>query len=955
MKKVFWKRALAALLAVCLVTVFVPDALPRAAAADSEVHTHADDPDAEWIPLTLESQGEGEKDVLKAGETLVNNNRFPEGHYYLAEDMTLSGATTAGGFALYFAGTSVLCLNGHILDGKVYAESECDLTICDCGDDGAITRTSSSAAYIKSGGTLHLLSGTLSSKDGSGGGDQNVYVGGGGTFEMRGGTVSATNQNGVSGRGTIVISGGTITSNRDAVQASGAFTLSGSPVIIGGEAKDTASIYLGEDTLINLKDFTGAPHGQPYTVRTPDTSVHQFAEGAVSTDADSFVPRTAGLVTEYREGGELWFGEHVHQWDKGWTYNDKKHWHVCLGAGACGVDKYEAAEHTADPDEWKVDEATDQHYKTCSVCGAEFSRADHEWEKGEVAADGTRVDTCKTCKATRTVTLCGISGKVTTEAEEPVVGATVALKQGKNQVGESVTDTSGAYTFSNVNPGVYNVVATVDGKTVTILVTVSDAALQDQDLVVPQSDVSSALTVSGSSAPDIVVDGLQAEAVEQAEDNVSVSVTMSITCKDMIFKPDVEAGFINDEVRGGFTEAEKEEIDLRYFEIDVKKEVTTTAGATTSTKTENIGETKHVLTIVIPYSMGGRTNVAVHRYHDSAVEKLERLWSEPSEPEDGTFRADLEHNLIYIYANKFSTYAISSTNGNNAPEKEPEPVQENVNPYYPVAVPANPNGTVSVSPTSAAAGMTVTVTVTPSEGYVLDTLKVTQVGTGTAVEVTAGADGTYTFAMPAGGATVTAAFKEKEQEVEPPVCPSEQFTDIEETAWYYDAVDYVVEKGLMDGVDDTTFAPNDSTTRAMLVTILYRLDGEPAVTKNIPFSDVASGLWYSDAINWAAANEIVGGYGDDTFCPDRDLTREEAATILYRYASYKKYDVTTTAALTGYTDAASVRSYATAPMSWAVGTELINGTTATTLAPNGGAIRAQIATILMRFCENVVK
>ena len=185
--------------------------------------------------------------------------------------------------------------------------------------------------------------------------------------------------------------------------------------------------------------------------------------------------------------------------------------------------------------------------------------------------------------------------------------------------------------------------------------------------------------------------------------------------------------------------------------------------------------------------------------------------------------------------------------------------------------------------------------------------------------------------------------------------PSTRFYDVDQTEWYTTGIDYVVKNGLMGGVSETDFAPEAPTTRAMLVTILYRLDGEPAVTKNIPFSDVASGTWYSDAINWAAANEIVGGYGDNTFRPDRDLTREEAATILYRYAKYKEYDVTTTAALTGYTDAASVQSYATAPMSWAVGTELINGTSATTLAPNGGAIRAQIATILMRFCENVVK
>ena len=429
MKKVFWKRALAVLLAVCLVTVFVPGALPQAAAVDSEVHTHADDPEGtNWIPLTLEKQGEGKKDVLKAGDDSITDNKLPEGHYYLAEDMTLSSTTTEGGAALYFAGTSALCLNGHTLNGRFYAENGCDLTVSDCGETGTIANTGFAIAYIRSGCTVRLLSGTLSSNGGSIY-DQNVCVYSGGTFEMCGGTVIATKQVGVNSVGTLVISGGTISSDNDAIQHfGGTFTLSGSPVIIGGEADDTAGICLDNGTRIILKDFTGAPNGRPYTVRTPDTSVHQFAEGAVSTDAASFVPKTAGLVTEYREDGELWFAKHEHKWDEGWTYNDTEHWHACLGAGACDVGKNETAAHAADPDEWLVDEETDQHYKTCSVCGAEFSRADHSWTKGNIT-DGTRTDTCETCGATRTVKVYGISGKVVMTDETPVVGASVELRR----------------------------------------------------------------------------------------------------------------------------------------------------------------------------------------------------------------------------------------------------------------------------------------------------------------------------------------------------------------------------------------------------------------------------------------------------------------------------------------------------------------------------------------------
>ena len=141
----------------------------------------------------------------------------------------------------------------------------------------------------------------------------------------------------------------------------------------------------------------------------------------------------------------------------------------------------------------------------------------------------------------------------------------------------------------------------------------------------------------------------------------------------------------------------------------------------------------------------------------------------------------------------------------------------------------------------------------------------------------------------------------------------------------------------------------------MVVTILYRLDGEPAVTKDIPFADVPAGQWYSNAINWAAANGIVDGYGNGKFGPDDTITREQMAAILYRYASYKGYSVSDLANLTGYTDAASVSEWASTAMRWAVAEGLIEGTSATTLSPSGDSTRAQVATILMRFCEGVVK
>ncbi len=183
--------------------------------------------------------------------------------------------------------------------------------------------------------------------------------------------------------------------------------------------------------------------------------------------------------------------------------------------------------------------------------------------------------------------------------------------------------------------------------------------------------------------------------------------------------------------------------------------------------------------------------------------------------------------------------------------------------------------------------------------------------------------------------------------------PTIPFTDVNEGDWFYDAVCYVYENDMMNGVSETSFAPNATTSRAMIVTILYRLENEPAVSGSA-FTDVPSGQWYSNAVAWAAENGIVNGVTDTTFAPNSAITREQMAAILYRYAAWKGCDVSGRVDLSGYTDAASVSAYATEAMAWANAEGLITGVTDTTLRPAGSAVRAQAATILMRLCENVL-
>ena len=236
-----------------------------------------------------------------------------------------------------------------------------------------------------------------------------------------------------------------------------------------------------------------------------------------------------------------------------------------------------------------------------------------------------------------------------------------------------------------------------------------------------------------------------------------------------------------------------------------------------------------------------------------------------------------------------------------------------------------------------------TVTITPDEGYEIAKIMVN------GEEVAIPADGKLTGLDKNDKVIVTFAKITDEQ----PGDDKEPFADVADSAWYADAVQYVYEKGMMNGVSETSFAPNNTTTRAMIVTMLYRLEDEPDAAASA-FTDVAAGSYYADAVAWAAANGIVDGISETTFAPDNAITREQMAAILYRYASFKGYDVSAGGmSLDEYADTSQISSYAVTAMQWANSEGLITGVTDTTLDPKGSATRAQVATILMRFCENI--
>ncbi|WP_251448613.1 S-layer homology domain-containing protein [Vermiculatibacterium agrestimuris] len=268
---------------------------------------------------------------------------------------------------------------------------------------------------------------------------------------------------------------------------------------------------------------------------------------------------------------------------------------------------------------------------------------------------------------------------------------------------------------------------------------------------------------------------------------------------------------------------------------------------------------------------------------------------------------------------------------------------------YRVRISSARNGAVKADVTRAEARAMVTLTVEPENRYGLETLKVTS-SRGNEMALTDVGGNRFTFYMPSADVEVTASFHWTGLEH-----IDMNFLDVVESDWYHEAVHFVFESGMMKGTDQGLFSPDVDTSRGMIVTILHRLEGTPQAGLS-GFADVPAGEYYTDAVGWAAQNGIVSGYGEGAegmFGPNDSITREQLAAILYRYAEKKGLDVTVRGDLSTYADAGSVSDYAVEPLRWAVGVGLISGMGDGTIAPGGKATRAQVATILTRYCQNL--
>lgn len=359
-----------------------------------------------------------------------------------------------------------------------------------------------------------------------------------------------------------------------------------------------------------------------------------------------------------------------------------------------------------------------------------------------------------------------------------------------------------------------------------------------------------------------------------------------------------------------------------------------------------------VIEIKLPYDFTKKTNIKVYRYHGAAAEELTQLDTRAMLPyEDGKCFVNKENGCIYIYSSKFSTYAVAyDTVSANAGGRS------NTTRY---TVKFDTDGGSAVSSKTVTRNSKAAEPADPTkDGYTFD-------GWYSDKNFTA----VYDFNQPVTkNLTLYAKWTEVKTE-EPDVeqkmpdtecdgtstdnCSSLAFDDLNVKLWYHSDTDYVIENGLMEGTTSKTFEPNADLTRAMLVTVLYRLEGEPATNKSIPFTDIDMGAYYKNAVIWAQQNDIVKGISETEFAPNENITREQITAIIYRYAQYKEYDVSVGAStnILSYNDFADISEYAVPSVQYAMGSGLLEGRTETELNPKDNATRAEAAAILHRFIE----
>ena len=539
------------------------------------------------------------------------------------------------------------------------------------------------------------------------------------------------------------------------------------------------------------------------------------------------------------------------------------------------------------------------------------------------------------------------------EGTQTVSGAVVSLWLGANKLDEQTTGNDGEYTFAKLLPGIYNLVVTQGDRTVTTMVEITTSDVEET-AALPKGATNSIVEVTPGS-PDIVVGKLDTVFdkidgvvyTQDDQDNVDAGGKVEIT----FTAEEKQKTEVSEDLRKIQTVSGESNLAL-VMDYKLEKEVFDAEGKKIDEDSKTIPLSNVLLEIRLPLptELQGKAGYAVYRVHNDQAEAMK---ANPGSGEEG-FK--VEGSYITIYAQKFSTYAIGyteSSGNNNNNNNQASGGGGTSTPTYPPGIEEPEHGSVTISPKNPEKGDQVTITPTPDEGYTVDTVIVTGPN-GKEVAVTPNEDGTYTFVQPSGKVTITVTFRQLASVSDCPrdeSCPMAPFTDADRNAWYHDGVHYCVEHGLMMGTSQTTFAPDIVTTRGMIVTILWRLEGSPIVGASLNYDDVKAEDWYGEAVRWADSVGVVTGYGNGKFGPNDTITREQMAAMLWRYAGSPRVD----GSLSSFTDGAQTSIWAQPAMIWAVEEGLITGVGNDRLEPRGQATRAQAATILMRFAQNMAQ
>ena len=650
-----------------------------------------------------------------------------------------------------------------------------------------------------------------------------------------------------------------------------------------------------------------------------------------------------------------------HDWTTGWMSDAGFHWHECLREN-CGEKSGHAA-HIPGP------EATEAAPQTCTECGyviapalehthvydrqstdARYLKAaagcttkavyfcscacgeagtetfeagtplGHDWGRYIVTtpatetSEGVETRTCQrndAHKQTRPIpklpaSTYGVSGEVRENGGDPAVGVTVTLVLGDREIASKTTDSEGKYSFGNVAPGVYNLVAKKADIIMTVKVEVISKDVAVSTIIMPQGKTNSVVEVKSDKPEEnveAVVGNLEKVFEKPGEDKPFTSKDQnvvkdggSVEIKLTVTKTDTKE--TSDKIEQELPADTKVGIRLK---LDVHKTVTPYNAAPTVTQIENTDVLLETI-IRLPAELQGKDSYTVYRLHGTDVHTLTA-----SPNANGEYiEVSLDKTAITIHAKLYSEYVIayqergetggSGGNGGNGGNTGGNTGNDNGgghgdrdDGYTPPSVPARPE---------------------THTGY--------------------------------------RACRRDD------TCPIWPFADAAPTAWYHDGVHYCVEKGLMHGISADKFLPDGSVTRAQLVTILWRLEGSPETTGAVRFNDTAGGAWYTEAVRWAADSGVVKGYDNGCFGPNDAVTREQMAAILYRYAQHKGYDVSAgkDTNILSFDDAFAVSEYAIPAMQWACGSGMVHGIArdgGMLLAPGDTTTRAQAATLIMRF------